>query len=122
MRLRTIPLTWPVSSATLPLSQRFSCESITPFARPVVPPVYISAARSSSARSTIGDSPPDSSSANSSVEMTRAPGAASRAVSANSGVVITTRASESSTMCRSSCGGSRKIAGVTTAPTRQSAL
>ena len=47
---------------------------------------------------------------------TRASGAASRAVSANSGVVITTRASASSTMCRSSGGGSRKIAGVTTAP------
>jgi hypothetical protein len=82
----------------------------------------MSAASSESARSAIGASPPDSSSANSSVEITRAPGAASCAVSANSGVASTTRASASSTMCFSSGGGSRKIAGVTTAPIRQSAL
>ena len=117
-----MPGTCPESSAALPASQRLSCESMTPFARPVVPPVYISAARSESSRAAIGDSPPDSSSANSSDEMTRAPGAASRAVSANSGVASTTRASASSTMCFSSGGGSRKIAGVTTAPMRQSAL
>jgi hypothetical protein len=39
-----------------------------------------------------------------------------------SGVVISARGSASSTMWRSSGAGSRKIAGVTTAPARQIAL
>src|SRR6266511_6394184 len=36
---RSMPSTWPASCPRRPASQRFACVSITPFARPVVPPV-----------------------------------------------------------------------------------
>ena len=80
--------------------------SITPFARPVVPPVYSSAARSSSARGTIGagsallerrerDEPVDLVRSRSGGGRCRCPSPASRTLSANSGVVITAAASAS---------------------------
>ena len=82
----------------------------------------MSAARSAPAGGTIGAGSACSSSAKRSVVTTSASPAASRALSASSGLARIRRAPESETMCASSTGGSRKIAGVTTAPARQTAL
>jgi hypothetical protein len=88
-------------------------------------PVYIGAATSVSARSTIGaGSLPRSSSAKfrpSTITGAGRSPTASVTVGSSSGVVTTAVATESVTMCCSSRAVTRKITGVTTAPIRQTA-
>ena len=125
-----------------PHQNRLAWVSGTPFDRPVVPPVYSSAARSVPDRSTIG---PESPEATASKESTGTPGAAESGVSAvtpgtmtnrtpgapasapatfgrNSAVVTTPTAPESARACRNSSSLTRKSSGVTTAPARHAAL
>jgi len=125
-----------------PHQNRLAWVSGTPFDRPVVPPVYSSAARSAPDRSTIG---PESPEATASKECTGTPGAAASGVSAvtpgtmtnrtsgaparapatfgrNSTVVTTPTAPESARACRSSSSLTRNSSGVTTAPARHAAL
>jgi hypothetical protein len=100
-----------VGEPALPACHRFACESTTPFARPVVPPVYMSAARSSSERVTIGAGSDSGSSS-----MESAPSTSS------SGEATINFGSALATICLSSARGMRKITGVATAPARQIAL
>ena len=125
-----------------PHQNRLAWVSGTPFDRPVVPPVYSSAARSAPDRSTIG---PESPEATASKESTGTPGPAESGVSAvtpgtmtnrtsgaparapatfgrNSTVVTTPTAPESARACRSSSSLTRNSSGVTTAPARHAAL
>ena len=106
---------------------------MTPFARPVVPPVYMSAPRSSSERGTSGCGSVATSSAYGTVlpaaagtspatTTCRTSGAAAAAAvirDSSSGEVTTATAPESTSTCRSSASLSRNTTGVTTAPARQ---
>ncbi len=128
--------------AAEPHQNRLAWVSGTPLDRPVVPPVYSSAARSVPDRSAIE---PGAAEATESKSSTGTPGAAESGVSAvtpgtmtnrtsgaparapatfgrNSTVVTTPTAPESARACRSSSSLTRNSSGVTTAPARHAAL
>ena len=138
---RVSPGTWSSPTRSGPVRQRLLWLSGTPLARPVVPPVYMSAARSASAR----DTSSRASQTSSTLRSTRRPSPASakaasaalatmmcstagadtdasRTVGINSGVVTTATAEELTRMCASSDAVTRNTTGVTTAPARQIAL
>ena len=133
-----MPGTLAVSHRLAPHVYRLRCVSITPLARPVVPPVYMTAASSSPPISISGPSAPDSSVPKSTTRESaggapplpattmcfsaRRPSAAASTVPSSSSVVTINAASESVRMCRNSTAGVRNTTGVTTAPARQTAL
>ena len=142
--VRVTPGTCAASHRPRPAPASWWCVNATPLARPVVPPVYRSAARSSSLRGTMPLAAPASRSLNE-VTVTPAPAAvmpkpaspsppATRmwrssgarsvtriTVPSSSAVVTTVVAPESLRMCASSSPETRNTTGVITAPARQSA-
>ena len=110
---------------------------ITPFDRPVVPPVYSSAASpsgsasasapsgavSSTAKSSSGGPPPLPlvSAPDTMIARTSVPAAAAWTLARNSGVVTANAAPLSVSTCRSSASLSRNSTGVATAPARHTA-
>jgi hypothetical protein len=128
MIARVTPGWWDISCAAFETCQSPLWVSMTPLARPVVPPVYISAARSAGSRLTAPVSAASSSWANgvvpggaSPTTITGTSSAAACTVPSSSGEVTTATAPLSTRMCRSSSTPTRNTTGVTTAPTAQSA-